>query len=253
MTRIAYTAVPDWPPLAWLARCRPGRTTVDVFHGLRVEGTPQWFVEAVWADRYAEADFDRTDLVFGSGGRLRNGMLTFVSSGSTVDRLQFLRRREDVWVSNSLSCLLAAVDGAPDPTYTGYYDVFKSIIRGIREYQRDIPTSAGPARLVYFDNLTWDGHSLSEVEKPTLTRDFGTFEKYRDFLHSSLGLLSENLSAAQRRFPYRWLGTMSSGYDSLTTAILTKPLGLDDVISFTEARDRKSTRLNSSHGYISYA
>src|SRR3989304_1630101 len=94
--RIAYTAVPDWPPLAWLARCRPGRTTVDVFHGLRVEGTPQWFVEAVWADRYAEADFDRTDLVFGSGGRLRNGMLTFVSSGSTVDRLQFLRRREEV-------------------------------------------------------------------------------------------------------------------------------------------------------------
>ncbi len=236
MTRIAYTAVPDWPPLAWLARCRSGHPTVDVLHGPRVEVNRDWFVEAVWADRYAAAAFDHTDLVFGSGGRLRNGTLTFVSAGTTDDRLQFLRSGEETWVSNSLPCLLTAVDGVPDPTSPAYYNAFKSIIRGIRQYQREIPTSAGPARLVYFDNLAWDGRELREVEKPAPTRDFGTFEKYRDFLRSSLRLLTENLSAPERRFPYRWLGTMSSGYDSLTTAILAKPMGLDEAISFTEAR-----------------
>ncbi len=31
----------------------------------------------------------------------------FVSSGSTLDRLQFLTSAGHVWVSNSLSCLLA--------------------------------------------------------------------------------------------------------------------------------------------------
>ena len=236
MTRLAYQLIPEWPPLAWLARCRSGDPTVELLHGPRVEVDADWFVEAVWADRYADAAFDRTDLVFGSGGRLRNGTLTFVSAGTTNDRLQLLHRKAETWVSNSLPCLLAAVEGVPDPTYPGYYASFKSIIRGIRHYQREIPTSAGPARLVYFDNLIWDGHNLSEVLKPAPRRDFSSFEKYRAFLQSTLSLLDQNLRAAERRFPYRWLGTMSSGYDSLTTAVLAKPLGLDEVISFTEAR-----------------
>jgi hypothetical protein len=234
--RIAYRPIPEWPPLAWLAHCRSGDQTVPVRHGPRVEVNPDWFAEAIWADRYSDAAFDRTDLVFGSGGRLRDGLLTFVSAGTTVDRLHLLRREAETWVSNSLPCLLAAVDGVPDPTYTGYYDFFKSIIRGIRQYQREIPTSAGTVRLIYFDNLEWNGQTLREVEKPSPQRDFSSFEKYRGFLQSSLGLLNENLSAAERRFPYRWLGTISSGYDSLTTAVLAKPLGLDEVISITEAR-----------------
>jgi hypothetical protein len=236
VTRIAYTAIPEWPPLAWLARCRPGHEAVDVFHGARVEVAAEWFVEAVWAGRYSDTAFDRTDLVFGSGGRLRNGTLTFVSAGTTVDRLQWLQRGETTWISNSMPCLLMAAEGVPDPTFPGYYDAFKSIMRGIRSYEREIHTSAGPARLVYFDNLEWNGTALRAVEKPAPQRDFSSFEKYRDFLQATLRVLNENLLATERRFPYRWLGTISSGYDSLTTAVLAKPFGLDEVISFTEAR-----------------
>jgi hypothetical protein len=207
-----------------------------VFHGPRVEIAPEWFAEAVWAGKYADAGFDRTDLVFGSGGRLRNGTLTFVSSGTTVDRLQYLRAAEVTWVSNSLPCLLAAAAAVPDPTWLGYFALFESILRGIRSYERDLPTSAGSARLVYFDNLVWDGRVLREVEKPFPKRDFGTFDAYRAFLDAALRQMTENLTAAERRFPYRWLGTMSSGYDSLTTAVLAKPMGLDEAVSFTSAR-----------------
>jgi hypothetical protein len=233
---LVYTPIPEWPPLAWLACCRAGDPMVPVRHGPRVEVNADWFAEAVWADRYRDAAFDRTDLVFGSGGRLRDGTLTFVSAGTTVDRLHLLQRGAETWVSNSLPCLLAAVEGVPDPTYPAYFDIFKSIVGGIRRYQREIPTSAGPARLVYFDNLLWDGQTIQEVEKPDPRRDFSSFEKYRDFLQSTLQLLTENLSAAERRFPFRWLGTISSGYDSLTTAVLARPLGLDEAINFTEAR-----------------
>lgn len=236
MMRLTCREVTDWPPLAWLARCRTGRDTVAILHGPRVEVGPDWVAEATWADRYAEAGFDRTDLVFGSGARLRDETVTFVSPGTTVDRLQYLRDAAGAWVSNSLPCLLAAANAVPDPTYAGYFHLFESIIRGIRNYDRDLPTSTGPARLVYYDNLTWDGRELREIEKPFVKRDFTTFEKYRAFLDRSLRLLSDNLSAAERRFPYKWLGTMSSGYDSLTTAVLVAPLGLDEAISFTEAR-----------------
>lgn len=236
MIRIAYAPIQDWPPLAWLARCDPGSDTVEVFHGPRVETAPDWFAEAVWAGRYADAGFDRTDLVFGSGGRLRDGALTFVSPGSTVDRLQFLRAAQATWVSNSLPCLLAAAHAEPDPTFTGYFALFESIIRGLRHYERDLPTSAGAARLVYYDNLHWDGRDVREVEKPFTKRDFSTYAAYRAFLDQTLRDMTANLAAGERRFPYRWLGTMSSGYDSLATAVLAKPFGLDEAISFTSAR-----------------
>ena len=209
---------------------------MSVQHGPRVEVTPDWFAEAVWADEYAAAAFDRTDLVFGSGGRARNGTVTFVSSGTAVDRLQTMTRAGESWVSNSLPCLLAAVEGVPDPTFTGYYAFFKSVIRGTRRYQQELLTSAGPVRLVYFANLEWNGAVLREVEKPVPTRDFSSFEKYRDFLQSTLGRLHENLSAEGRRFPYRWLATISSGYDGLATAVLARPQGLGEAISITEGR-----------------
>src|SRR5207245_7865116 len=87
--RLRYTLVADWPPLAWLARCRPGAPAIDVFHGPRVELAADWFCEAVWDGAFADGDFDRTDLVFGSGARARESDgVCFVSSGSTVDRLQ---------------------------------------------------------------------------------------------------------------------------------------------------------------------
>lgn len=234
--RIEYTLMPEWPSLAWLAHCCPGQAAVSVWHGSRVEVSPDWFAEAVWADEYGAAGFDHTDLVFGSGGRKRDGTVTFVSSGTAVDRLQTMTRGGESWISNSLPCLLAAVAGVPDPTFTGYYALFKSIIRGTHRYQQEIPTSAGVVRLVYFANLEWNGAVLREVEKPVPRRDFSSFEKYTAFLTSTLHRLHENLTAVERRFSYRWLATISSGYDGLATAVLAKPRALDEAISISEAR-----------------
>src|SRR5207253_11334398 len=58
-----YTPVPDWPPLAWLACGHRGDPTVEVFHGLDVETTPDGFSEAVGDGEFARAGFDETDLV----------------------------------------------------------------------------------------------------------------------------------------------------------------------------------------------
>ena len=52
-----------------------------VAHGLGVETTPEWFCEAAWAGEYQRGDFDRTDIVAGTGGRIRNGTVVFVSAG----------------------------------------------------------------------------------------------------------------------------------------------------------------------------
>src|SRR5204863_9874 len=152
-----YTPVPDWPPLAWLACGHRGDPTVEVFHGLDVETTPDGFSEAVWDGDFARAGFDETDLVFGSGARRRGGGVTFVSSGSTLDRLHSHEVAGRVCVANSLACLLVAIGADVDPTYAGYYADFKSISDGLARYARSVATSAGPVRLTYFHNLAWDG------------------------------------------------------------------------------------------------
>ncbi len=235
---LAYTLMPEWPPLAWLASCSAAAAAVDVFHGPRVESRPHWFCEAGWAGDFWEGDFDRTDLIFGSGGRLRPDGLTFVSSAATVDRLHSYQRGGVVWVSNSLPCLLAAVPAALDPQHAKYHQHFTSIRRGLEAYQRTVPTSAGGVTLTYYHNLLWNGTRLVEQDKPSPVRDFSTFARYRDFLVSTLERLDANLAAPQRRHAYRMLGTISSGYDSATVVALARGCGLREAISFDRALSR---------------
>jgi hypothetical protein len=235
--RLSYRLANSWPPLAWLARCHHGSEVIEVLHGARVETTPEWFCEAVWDGPYEDGAFDHTDLVFGSGGRVRNGHITFVSAGSTVDRLQSIEARGTTWVSNSLPALLAALGGEVDPAYPHYFRDFSSIRFGLARYSPLLETSLGAARFTYFHNLLWDGRRLREVEKPALARDFETFERYRAFLEGALERLGSNLSTPTRRSVFRLLGTISSGYDSPTIAALARNAGLREAISFDKSRD----------------
>jgi len=164
----------------------------------------------------------------------------FVSSASTVDRLQALRRGSDTWVSNSLACLLAGSGTALDLTYNRYPKDFRTVIRGVNRYRRSIPTADQPVQLVYYDNLVWDGVRLSQRPKPNPRRDFTSFEAYRGFVEGALRGLAANMRAPERTTALRFLGTVSTGYDSATAAALTQPFGLRDAITFTEARSGES-------------
>jgi hypothetical protein len=236
---LTYTCIEDWPPLAWLATCDPDTASVEVLHGRRVETQPDWFAEAAWDGEYEQADFDHTDLVYGTGGRLRKDELTFVSSATTVERLHSLQADGRVYVSNSLACLLAAVDGRVAPNYNGYFRDFETIIHGIADYHRTVASSAGPVRLTYYDNLRWCDGALVEVPKPNPRRDFATFERYCDEVESALCRLAENAGSPLRSHPYRLLATISSGYDSPAVAALARRAGLRQTLSFSASRDHR--------------
>ena len=234
--RFEYVPVPSWPALAWLAQCRRAHNVVTVFHGSGVEVTGEWFAEAAWAGDFDAGDFDRTDVVAGSGGRVRGDELVFVSSASTVDRLQSLERPDGAWVSNSLTCLVAASDAHIDESSGRYFWLFRTIVGGMKKYRRLFPTSAGPVTLTYFDNLVWDGTRLITRSKPGLGRDFSTYERYHDFLHSSMVSMAANASAPARHKRFGLLSTASSGYDSSTVTVLAKQAGATQVLCFDQAR-----------------
>lgn len=234
--RFQFELVPEWPPLAWLAICKKLNAVIIVLHGGRVETNGNWFCEAVWAGDYVSGDFDLTDIVAGSGGRIRNDEAIFVSSGSTVDRLVSSQVTDSFFVSNSLPCLLSAIEGDVDPSYPNYYQDFLTIIQGIKNYHPFLSTSVGLVRLTYFDNLAWNAGTLEIRPKPIEHRDFSSFERYRHFLAASLAALNKNLTATPRVYPYRMLGTLSSGYDSCTVTALAREAGCSEALCINKAR-----------------
>lgn len=235
MSRFAYLEKPHWPPLAWLAECTANEHSLRIHHGPGIEIGRDWFCEAVWDGDFEAGDFDRTDIVFGSGGRARGDRVVFVSSGSTVDRLQFFRQGDTWLISNSLACLHATTKGWPSAEYPSFPEFFTSIIEGLNQYERIVP-EAGPT-LVYFRNLAWDGRALEVIDKLSPPRDLSCFHGYRGVLHQALCGLGDNMRHGRRRHKLDWLGTISSGYDSPTVAVLAQPAGLRRAISFVSARE----------------
>jgi hypothetical protein len=226
----------DWPSLAWIARCDRSNPVITVRHGPQVEARDEWLCEAVWDREFESGDFDRTDLVFGSGIRLRDRGIVFVPAGATVDRLQFLERDGTIWVSNSLACLLGVTGATVDPTYDRYFDFFWSVTKGLEGYERRVPTLEDRLEVVFFRNLVWDGQHLSEEDKPNPARDFRTFADYRSFLRESLVRIADNLEAAERNHRYEMVSGLSSGYDSTASTVLAHEAGLERSFSFRTAR-----------------
>jgi hypothetical protein len=234
---LKYTVINDWPPLAWAARCIAGSNTIAVYHGAKVEAHEEWFCEAVWDGEYREGNFDQTDIIFGSGGRLREGTVTFVSSGTTVDRLHYWLFKGGVWISNSLPCLLAVTGGTLDLTEHHYYWHLGSIVHGLDRYKRHLDVSNGVVTMVDFQNLRWAYDTLTEIEKPRAqAAAFASFEGYHEFLKTSLAAISRNMSSCARKLQYEFLGTLSSGYDSATATVLAHQVGLRAALTFCEAR-----------------
>ena len=164
MLNIVY--MEDWPPLAWVAALERGSNHLTVYCGRQVESGEGWFCEAVWDGDFSEANFHLTDVVFGSGARQLGDRSVFVSSGTTVDRLQWFERDGKVYVSNSIVALSSLANLTFDPSCDEFLAVFLSIVNGIEKYERQLPCREGVINLCYFHNLNWDGQHLEEVEKP---------------------------------------------------------------------------------------
>ena len=115
--RFECQSVSGWPFHAWIARLVAGDGRIRVWHGPGVQVDDDWYSEAVWDGEFGDGGFDATDVVAGSGARRREVAVTFVSSGSTVDRFQYLQRNDAIFVSNSLACRLSQTGLQPSVAY----------------------------------------------------------------------------------------------------------------------------------------
>jgi len=235
--RLIPKLVPQWPKLAWLAPFTKGCQGIDVYHGPMVEVSDKYIVEAVWDGDFAEGDFDRTSLVFGSGIRCRDDGVIFVSAGTAADRLWHCYDRGHGCVSNSLPALLATMRLSLDEGYSNYADDIATVMRlGIRSYIKSFPTDSEQVNLTYFNNLAYDGQQLKEIPKPDDTPSMRTYHDYENFLIQSARRLGANLSSPVRKHTIVPLVGISSGYDSPAVAVVARYAGCTQSVTIKQSR-----------------
>jgi len=227
--------ITEWPKLAWVAQIPPAARQVMVLHGPCVETADRWCVEAVWAGRFGEGDFDRTDLVFGSGVRLRGDEVVFVSSGTTLDRLWHCSLEGFVYVANSLPALLAVTGITLRDDYLDYARDIDTICRGLGDYARSIPANGGSVSPVYFNNLRYDGNALREETKADTAPQFNTFATYHAYLVDTACKLGKNMDDPARLHKISPLTTVSQGYDSSAVAAISRHCGCRQAVTIRQS------------------
>lgn len=237
---INYIPIECWPDLAWCAICSPVKSEVQVLHGPKIETERDWFGEIAWAGKFEDAAFDQTDIVCGSGGRVRGESLVFVGAGSIVERLHRIEVGQDHLVSNSLPCVLSVANTSLDPTYPGYYEDLRSINDGLDGYVRHFRCLEGWVEFVYFDNLVWDGSGICRQPKPHSKTTFADYGEYVAFLDASMRSIADNIRSPARTFPYEMIATVSSGYDSAATAAIASGAGCARLLTIDRSRSRES-------------
>jgi hypothetical protein len=234
MMKLYPIQIDAWPKLAWVAQFTSGAERIDVYHGPMVEVAVDWCVEAVWAGRFEEGDFDTSDLIFGTGIRRRDGEIVFVNSGATTDRLWHCEREGVYYVSNSLPALMAAADVFLLDNHNYWMDI-KTICKGLEHYSRSIPTASGEIGVLYFHNLSYDGAGLRVVDKPDTAPWFSCYEEYHGFLCRTAEKLAENAVASARRHGIQLLGNVSSGYDACASAVIARHAGCREVVTMRQS------------------
>jgi hypothetical protein len=225
------------PTLAWLARLDWGSREVWVEHGSAVETRQEFFFEGAWAGDFQAGRPDLTEVVFGSGCVMGKEQVFLISSLATTDYLYFSIAAGVLSASNSLALLLAGIGDALDPRFTRYDEINNTILKGVVDYARDIPTRGGRVRRLMHHNLECTPDGVTEISKPE-SPVFSSFEDYQRYLATSYELLARNARDSRRAHPLRIYSTQSRGYDTTAINAIAARHGLDGVFTVTHGKGK---------------
>jgi hypothetical protein len=239
MTAFDFELVPGLPGLLWVASIERGGTIAGVRHGPGVETRANWFVEGAWDGAFAEGGATVARVLTGTAGTVGECEWVFATPTHTLDRLHLIVEGDRLHLSNSMALLLATVDDGCDPGYRYYMHDFATIMKGIRDHAKSVPTRRGNRILMYYHcNVHVDANlGVRAVPKPELPA-FRSYPQYRALLASSVAAVVRNAAAPQRGRIYAPLVGISSGYDSPACAVLAREAGCTEAFTFTQARPR---------------
>jgi hypothetical protein len=220
------------PPLAWLLDLSPGLNRPILHHGRHVELFDCGFFEGAWDGDFAQAGFDRSANVFGSGAKVDRTSATFVPPSHTVESLTFFSGDRLCAVSNSIAfiCAYSGCDLAPTDWRSG--ERFAAITQGLSHAVQTLRFRKGLLTVVYHHNFVIAYGSLREITPKVLSPQFEDFAAYSGYLLETARATCENAAHSARVRRYEPLiTTVSSGYDSAAAAVIARMLGCREAVS----------------------
>jgi hypothetical protein len=226
------------PQLAWVAEVNRRSGLITLVHGRKVEVRPNFFIEGVWNGSFADGDFGETDCVFGSGAILNDQAIRFVPSASTIDSLHYAESGAGViTVSNSLPLLLAYTGDALNPHCPDYPIICDSVMHGIDDYRRNIPTHRRMVQRQIYRNLEVSRDNIAQLDK-RMPSHFTCFKDYREYVQSNYKLIAANARDSSRIEPLEIWSTQSRGYDTTAINAMARAYGIDKVFTVTKAKNK---------------
>jgi len=247
--QVEYRCGNRLPKLAWCAVVEQHRGRIVVDHGPAVETRDRFFFEGGWNGEFGAGECASTDCVFGSGAAVSPRGVTFVTSCSTTDSLFYAVRDGRVLVSNSLPFVLAAASDELDASYTRYLEDCESVIRGINDYHRDLPTRKGSVRRLLFRNLIVTADTVGEVDKPG-SPCFETYGEYVEYLEDQYRRIVANLRSPLRREAVDVVSTQSRGYDSTAVNAIASRHGIDRVFTSGTSKSVEAFGERRNSGFL---
>jgi hypothetical protein len=218
------------PPLAWIAVLPRSDTDLNVLHGPSVELFADGFFEGAWDGRFTDGGFDQAVNVFGSGGKLGQDTVALVGPSHTLEPLYIASTDRLSAASNSLPFLLYHCGLRFDPYDFSYGTALSAIANGLDHTPRRIMLRGGFLTVLYHHNavLTSDG-AITVVAK-ALPPSFPSFDSYSSYLRGLTARVFQNADDPARRFRYRPISTISSGYDSPAATAVARSCGCNESI-----------------------
>ncbi len=231
--RFKFIEIPSLPRLAWCARLKSNREMIRVIHGSGVEVHNDWFFEGAWDGPFDGPGFAEATTCTGTGARIHNGAVEFVSPTDPYRGLVTLKTSEDIFVANSIPFILAQAGDKPDTNYLDYYgDLFHNFTSGFVRKPRPLVMSNGShVYLHIYCNIMFGKKDFQKQMKSSPKPPTG-FEDYRDRLVAMLVRLRENATDPRRdKQIYQPMTTLSRGYDSVACSALGAAAGWKDAVT----------------------
>ncbi len=216
------------PRLGWIASTSRGSTLVELLHGKDVEVGPTWAVEGVWDGPFADGEFERSLVFFGTGLKLLNNGVVFATSRDCIGRLFYCEIGAERFVSNSLLLLLART-GARLDTHHLYVDENVPALHGVDDLMdtiRIVHPRCHTFRLQIYNNLNLTALGFTSQRVDSLSSP-SSYDGYRNGIRAIMEGIGRNMRAPERRSPMAAYATMSTGYDSSAATALARPLGIE--------------------------
>lgn len=218
------------PGLAYAARIRDGH--LRVVRGARVAAAGNFVVDGVWAGAFAAGQFDAAYLA--GTGLIDRGPagVRVVASSTPSDRILIARDSGGIVLSNSLPFLLEILGDRLDLGFLYYRTRLLAADVGLAVAPRTFPTASGRTiRLLLGEIADISPSGAISTQLRPSDPPFRDFTQYRDHLTSTLRALIANAADAAREHPFSPLGTLSSGYDSVASAVLAAESGVEDFVT----------------------